>query len=389
MEVFLNEQLDKRRKAGLLRNLRLLEGAQGVRIAIDGKKVINFCSNNYLGLANDSRLKEAAIAAIKKYGLGSGASRLVCGNMVLHQELEERIAEFEGEQKALVFNSGYVANLGIISSVIDSNGIIFSDKLNHASIIDAIILSRANFKRFPHKDTVVLEEMLKANSNFEKKLIVTDTIFSMDGDLAPLPEITKLACKYNCLLMVDEAHATGVFGKEGRGLAEHFGVKDKIQIQMGTLSKAVGSFGAFVCGKKDLIDYLINFSRAFIYTTSLPAAICAASIKAIEIIKQEPQRRQRLWRAFKFFKKELDNLGFDTLESNSPIIPILTKDAALTMDFSNRLFAEGVFIQGIRPPTVPLNQSRLRITVTSEHYRQDLEFALEKLKTIGKGLCLI
>jgi len=369
--------------------LRILDGEQDTCVIIDGKKVINFCSNNYLSLANDPRLKEAAIEAINKYGVGSGASRLVCGNMVLHEKLEEKIAEFKKTEAALVFNSGYVANLGIISAILDRESICFSDKLNHASIIDGIILSNANFKRFAHKDMESLENLLKNNSDFKNKLIISDTVFSMDGDIAPLKEIVRLAEKFSCPVMVDEAHATGVFGKNGVGMVEHFGLKDKIEVQMGTLSKAVGSFGAFVCGKKELIDYLINFSRAFIYTTALPPAVCAASIKAIGIIQDEPERRIRLWQNVKFLKEGLAKIGFDTLESESPIIPILTRDAMLTMEFSKKLFEEGLFIQGIRPPTVPVNQSRLRITVTSQHSQQDLEFALEKLKKIARGLCLL
>lgn len=340
-------------------------------------------------MANEPRLKEAAIEAIRSYGLGSGASRLVCGNMILHKKLEEKIAEFKQQESCLVFNSGYSANLGIISSIMDKEGMIFSDRLNHASIIDGIILSRANFKRYAHKNTSNLEELLSSNGNFKNKLIITDTVFSMDGDIAPLPEIVKIAKEFKALLMVDEAHATGVCGEKGTGLVEYFGLKDEIYIQMGTLSKAGGCFGGFVCGKKDLIDYLINFSRAFIYTTSLPPAICAASIKAIEIIQEEPERRKRLWENIKFLKQALTNLGFNTLESNSAIIPILIKDASLTMEFSQRLFKEGLFIQGIRYPTVPRDASRLRITLTSEHQLEDLEFALEKLEKVGRELCLI
>ncbi len=369
--------------------MRLLEGEQRVRTVVDGKNVINFCSNNYLGLANDPRLKEAAMKAIEKYGVGSGASRLVCGNMVLHKKLEEKIAEFKKQEVALVFNSGYTANLGIISSLADKDSLVLSDKLNHASIIDGILLSGANFKRYPHKDTQRLEELLRENRNFEKKLIITDTVFSMDGDIAPIFEIVRIAKKYEAMIMVDEAHATGVFGKTGAGLAEELNLKDEIAIQMGTFSKAAGSFGAFVCGKKDLIDYLINFSRPFIYTTSLPPAICAASIRAIEIIQNEPERRERLWKNVNFLRKGLNNLGFNTWESASPIIPILTRDAALTMEFSKRLFEEGIFIQGIRPPTVPVNQSRLRITITCGHKQEDLEFALNKLEKTGRKLCLL
>ncbi len=389
MEV-LKEELRKIEKKGLLRILRLVEGKQSAKVKIDGKEVINFCSNNYLGLANDPRLKKAAQEALKKYGIGSVASRLVSGNMRLHQELEERIAEFKEVDRALLFNTGYTANCGIISALVGRGDIVFSDKLNHASIVDGIVLSRAEFRRYPHKDLNVLERLLKRpRRNYKKRLIVTDTIFSMDGDIAPLPEIVELAKKYEALFFVDEAHATGVFGKNGKGAVEHFGLEGKVDIQMGTLSKAVGTFGAFVCGSKILIDYLINKSRAFIYTTALPVSICAASIKALQIIETEPERRERLWENVEFFKEGLKNSDFNIMDSQSPIIPLLTRDVKLTMEFSQRLFDEGIFVQGIRPPAIPEGEARLRVTVTSGHKKSDLVYALKYCKKIGKRLGII
>jgi len=383
----LKKELQELENGGLLRKLRLLEGAQDPKVVVEGREVLNLCSNNYLGLANDARVKKAAQDAVEKYGVGSGASRLITGNMELHEQLEKKIAQFKGTESALLFNTGYMANAGTISALMDRGGIIFSDKLNHASIVDGIILSRAEYKRYPHGDFKTLEKMLKSSKGYQKKLIVTDSIFSMDGDIAPLPEITELAEKYDAWLFVDEAHATGVLGKNGRGAVEHFALEGPdIDIQMGTLSKAVGTFGAFVCGSKYLIDYLINKSRSFIYTTALPPAVCAASITALDIIQNEPERRQRLWQNTELMKKGLDGLGFDTMGSQTPIIPIATKDIQTTVDFSRKLFEEGIFALGIRPPTVPDGASRLRVTVTSEHTTQDLQNTLDIFSKIKKDL---
>ena len=385
----LKEELINLEKKGLLRKLPLLEGSQSSKVTIDGKSVLNLCSNNYLGLADDERLKQAASRAIAKYGLGSGASRLVCGNMLLHQELEGKIAKFKKSQKALLFSTGYMANLGIISSLVGKDDIVFSDRLNHASIIDGIILSRASLKRYHHKDTKNLERLLEDAQDFKKKLIITDTVFSMDGDIAPLPEIIRLAKKYNALVMVDEAHATGLLGKNGAGVVEYFGLEGQIDIQMGTLSKAVGTFGAYCCGSSDLIDYLINQARSFIYTTAMPVGICASSIKAIQIIQDEPGLREKLLNNAEYLRRNLKGLGFNTLDSQTPIIPILVKDTFLTMKFSQELFNEGIFVQGIRPPTVSQNTARLRVTVMAMHSRADLDFVIDKFKKIGEQLCLI
>lgn len=387
---FAQELIDLEEK-GLRRTLRIVDSESDAWIIIDGKKVLNLCSNNYLGLANDQRIKQAAIEAIKKYGCGSGASRLVCGNMTLHKELEEKLADFKKTEACLVFNSGYTANIGIISTLVNRGDIVFCDKLNHASIIDGIILSMAELRRYPHKDLNSLEELLKKEKDYKRRLIVTDTVFSMDGDIAPLKELINLAKKYDCLLMIDEAHATGVLGKNGRGALEYLGLEDKKCeiIQMGTLSKAFGVFGAYVCGWKDLIDYLINHSRAFIYTTALPPAIIAANIKALEITVSDTTLRIRLKENIDFFKQGLKSLGFDTEESESAIIPLITKEPKLTMEFSKRLFDEGVFVQGIRPPTVPKGLSRLRITLMATHTKDDLEFALDKIKKIARQLCPI
>lgn len=381
-------ELDKK---GLKRSLKLIESESAAWFVAEGRKVLNLCSNNYLGLANDQRLKEAAIEAIKKYGFGSGASRLVCGNMKPHRDLEQRLAKFKKTDACLVYNSGYSANVGIISALVNRGDIVFCDRLNHASIIDGIVLSRAELRRYPHKDTQALEGLLKKSADFKKRLIISDSVFSMDGDIAPLGQLIELANRYDCLLMIDEAHATGVLGKKGRGILEHLGLEDKKSniIQMGTLSKALGGFGAYVCGSQDLIEYLINKSRAFIYTTSLPPAIAAANIKAIGIVEQDACLRLRLKENTEFFRNRLNNLGFDTLDSQTPIMPLLTRKPNITMDFSQRLFDAGIFAQGIRPPTVPEGKSRIRITIMATHTREDLEFALSNIERIAKELCLI
>ncbi|KPK41618.1 MAG: 8-amino-7-oxononanoate synthase [Omnitrophica WOR_2 bacterium SM23_29] len=381
----LRKELRELEEKGLRRYLRFLEGQQKEKVIIDGKEVLNLCSNNYLGLANDERIKSAAKEAIDKYGIGSGASRLVAGSMSLHKRLEEKIAAFKEKEAALLFNSGYTANLSAIPALCGKDDIIFSDKLNHASIVDGILLSRAEFKRYPHKDMDRLEDMLRVTDGFRRKMIITDTIFSMDGDIAPLPKIVELAERYNAWIYIDEAHATGVLGKGGKGAIEHFGIEaDKIQVQMGTLSKAVGSFGAFICGSKALIEYLINKARGFIYTTSLPPAICAASIASLEIIENEPSLRQKVWENIVFLRDGLNRLGFDTLESETPIIPVLTKEPNITMEFSKKLLEDGIFVQGIRPPTVPERKGRLRVTVMATHKKQDLERALDSFEKVGK-----
>ncbi len=385
----LQNELTTLEQKGLKRSLRVVDGSQGSRIIVDGHKVLNFCSNNYLGLADDPRLKQAAIKAIEEEGVGSGASRLVCGNMTAHQQLEKRLAEFKQTENCLVFSTGYMANVGIISSLFDRGDIIFSDRLNHASIIDGIRLSQAECKRYPHCDMQVLEKMIKANAGFKRRCIITDSVFSMDGDIAPLDRIVELAKKYNCLVMIDEAHGFGVLGKSGKGAAEHFGVNADIDIQMGTLSKAAGSFGAYCCGSNELISFLINKARSFIYTTALPPSVAAASLQAVEIIASDQDLRQRLWNNTNYLREELNKLGFNTFNSQTPIIPILTKDAALAVEFSKRLFENSIFISAIRPPTVPINTARLRLTVMVSHTKEDLDFVLKAFAEIGKDLCLI
>ena len=397
---FINDELDRLRSEGLYRELKIIEGEQGAKVRIGGREVILLSSNNYLGLASHPEIKKAAVSAIEKYGCGSGASRLISGSMELHKELEEKIASFKKTESAILFNSGYTANLGVLSSICGKGDVIFCDKLNHASIIDGCLLSGAELKRYPHKDIDALERLIKLTPpsppyikggarGGKKRLIVTDGIFSMDGDIAPLREIVRLAKRYSAILMIDDAHATGVLGKNGRGTVEYFGLNDSIDIIMGTLSKAVGSFGGFVAGRKKLIEFLVNKARSFIYTTSLPPSVVASSIAAIDIIEKGDDLRDLLWKNVSYLKEGLKNIGFDIMGSESQIIPVFVGDTHRAVEMSQMLLKEGVFVQGIRPPTVPQGKSRLRVTVMATHSKADLDAALESFERVGKKLEIV
>jgi len=386
---WLRKEISTLKEKRLKRSLREIEGPQGARVVIEGREVVNLCSNDYLGLASDPILVEAACKCMQHKGLGSGASRLICGNMDILCRLEHDIAVFKGCESSIVFSTGYMANVGIISSLFNREDIIFSDRLNHASIIDGIILSRARFRRYPHNDMSTLTKMLASSSSRGKRCIVTDSIFSMDGDIAPLDDIVEIARQYNCIVMIDEAHAFGVIGEKGRGLAEYFNVEDEVDIQMGTLSKAVGSFGAYCCGSQELISFLVNRARSFIYTTAMPAAVAAASRKAVQIISEDSERRNTLWSNTRYMREGLLEMGLDIMNSSTPIIPILVKDSALAVEFSYRLFDKGVLITAIRPPTVPLNTARLRLTVTAVHTKDDLAYALNMIKKVALELGII
>lgn len=388
-EYFLKNTLAELEQKGLKRSLRDTQSAQGPLIQFEGREILNFCSNNYLGLANDSRLGQAVIDSLKEEGYGSASSRLIGGNMPSHRRLEEKMAELKKTQKCLLFSTGYMANVGIISSLFGKDDLIFSDRLNHASIVDGIRLSGAQWKRYKHVDMDHLEQLLRSTSELQNRCIITDSIFSMDGDIAPLDKIVELAKNYNCKVMIDEAHAFGVMGEKGKGCAEHFGLENDIDIQMGTFSKAAGSFGAYCCGSADLIDFLINKSRSFIYTTGLPPLVAAASLKAVEIIERESALRDKLWDNTNYMRAGLRLAGYDTMKSSTPIIPILVKDSNLAVNFSNRLYKEGVFISAVRPPTVPVNSARLRLTVMANHSKTDIDFALNRFQNIGRELGII
>ena len=372
------------------RGLRPQQGPQGRCLTVDGREVLNFCSNDYLGLAADPRLIEAATQAMAEEGFGSGASRLVCGNMPAHQRLESTLARFKGTEACVIFGSGYMANVGIISALFGPKDIVFSDRLNHASIIDGILLSRATLKRYAHRDMTALERLVRAHRQGRRRaVIVTDSVFSMDGDLAPLEELTALARRYDCAVMIDEAHALGVLGRHGRGAAEHFGVEKAIDIHMGTLSKAAGAYGAYCCGSRALIDALVNRARSLIYTTGLPPAVAAAAARAVEIIRDDEALRQRLSRNTALARQRIQAMGFDIGGSETPIIPLLVGDAAKACEFSRRLWEKGVWIKAICAPTVPVGTERLRLTVTAAHRPEDLERLLEVLEETGRSLCLI
>ncbi|KHE91559.1 MAG: 8-amino-7-oxononanoate synthase [Candidatus Scalindua rubra] len=376
---YISDELIKIRESGLYRDLTVVGNAQDSHIEIEGKPFLSFCSNNYLGLANHPSVVKAVKDAVGKYGWGAGASRLVSGNMTLHEVLEGAISRFKGKEAAIVFPTGYMANLGAITSLVSNGDLVICDKLNHASIIDGCRLSGADFRVYAHCNMEKLENILKKASKYNRKLIVTDSVFSMDGDLAPLPDIVRVATEYNALIMVDEAHGTGVFGKNGRGVVEHFNLNKEIDVIMGTLSKAIGSLGGYVSGDIDLISYLRNKARSFMYTTALPPAVCAASIAGINLIQGDHSMRESLWYNVRFIKDKLRSLNINMISSESQIIPILIGDAQKAVEISKLLYERGVLIPAIRPPTVPANSSRLRMTVMSSHTQGDLECLIEAL----------
>jgi 8-amino-7-oxononanoate synthase len=379
---FLQKDLQDLESSGMYRTLKTLNSPQGREIILEGKRVLNFCSNDYLGLANDARIKRAAFETIEEYGFGSGASRLVCGNMSSHEKLEADLALFKDTESTLLFSSGYMANTGIIPALMDRHSVVLSDKLNHASIIDGIILSRARLLRYPHANMQALQEILENLPTTQRKLIVTDTVFSMDGDRAPLKEIVDLARRYEAMIMVDEAHAFGVLGRHGSGLVEELSLEGQVDIQMGTLSKAAGCFGAYACGTRVLRDYLINKSRSFIYSTAMPPLLAEASRTALQIIREGSQLRRKLQENADYLRRELEVRGFDTMNSSTPIIPILVKDPLKAVAMSKLLLEQGIFVQAIRPPTVPMGTARLRLTVMATHTQEDLDHLLNALRTL-------
>ena len=387
--AFLAAALEDIKIQDLYRQLHLIHGAQSARAQVEGKEVVLLSSNNYLGLADHPALREAAIRALERYGCGAGASRSISGSMELHHELEERIARFKGCEAALLFSTGYMANIGLLTTLFSEGDLILSDEFNHASIVDGCRLSRAEVWVYRHRDMDHLEVLLKKTSSYRQSLIVTDGVFSMDGDITPLPEIRALADRCGALVMVDDAHATGVLGRGGRGTAEHFGMMGQVEIQMGTLGKALGGFGAYVAGSRVLIDYLINRCRTFMYTTALPPAVAAMALAALNIVETEPQRRERLRENTQYFRNALKGMGFNALGGDTPVVPVIIGDNALTMEADRRLMAQGVFAQGIRPPTVPPQSSRLRATLMATHTADDLDRAVAAFREVGRELDLI
>ncbi|MGI8386862.1 8-amino-7-oxononanoate synthase [Robertmurraya sp. P23] len=384
---WLRDRLDKTKEAGLNRKVRTMNTAPLPKMVIDGQKQIVFASNNYLGLANDQRLIYAAERILHEFGVGSSGSRLVTGHTDWHQKLEDRISNFKRTESALLFSSGYLANVGVLSSLPEKGDVILSDELNHASIIDGCRLSKANTMIYNHIDMDDLEEKLKATQSCLRRFIVTDGVFSMDGTIAPLDKIMSLAKCYHAFVIVDDAHATGVLGENGRGTSEYFDVYPDVII--GTLSKAIGTEGGFVCGSKVLIDFLLNHARTFIFQTSLPPAICAASFKAIEIIEHSKVKRQLLLSNVKKVRTSLVDMGFTVKGDNTPILPVIIGDTHKTVIFGKRLQEKGIYAPAIRPPTVALGESRIRLTVTADHNLREIDYLLESFNLIGKELNMI
>ncbi|MGB8654456.1 MAG: glycine C-acetyltransferase [Candidatus Acidiferrales bacterium] len=390
--AYLHEALEEMKAKNLLFKLRVLDGEQKPVAVFDGQEVINLSSNNYLGLTTNLKLRRAAIEATRKFGVGSGAVRTIAGTMKMHLELEEQIARFKRAEACVVFQSGFTANSGTVSAILGKEDLIISDELNHASIIDGCRLSRATIKVFKHKDTADCERVLKETENWPgKKLLITDGVFSMEGDIADLPALCTLAEKYNCIMMVDDAHASGVLGERGRGTVDHLGCHGRVDIQVGTLSKAIGSIGGYVCGSRDLIDFLYQRGRPFLFSTSHPPSVTATCQAAFELLDSEAGERlvKKLWSNTKFFKRKLKKLGFQTGKSETPITPIMVGDAAKAFEFSRTLFAEGVFAGALGFPTVPEGKARLRTIVTAAHKRADLESALEIIARVGKDLGIV
>jgi glycine C-acetyltransferase len=390
LDDFLKQELDGITSKNLYRRLRILQGRQLPEAVFDRRTVVNLSSNNYLGLNTHPHLIEAAVKATERYGVGSGAVRTIAGTMEIHMELEQRIARFKKVEACVVFQSGFTANAGTVSGILGRGDIIISDELNHASIIDGCRLSRAEIKIFPHKDLQGLERILQETKDLPgKKLVITDGVFSMDGDIAPLPRIVELAEQYGTIMMIDDAHSSGVLGRNGRGTVDHYQLHGRVDVQVGTLSKAIGALGGYVCGSKALIEFLYHRARPFLFSTSHPPAVAASCIAAFDVLEQEPQLIERLWENTRFFKAGLNNLGFNTGESETPITPIIVGKGDLAMRFSDQLFQEGVFAQGIGYPTVPEAKSRIRTIVTATHTQAQLQFALDVLEKVGRRLGII
>jgi glycine C-acetyltransferase len=387
---YLHDQLEQWKREGTYQRLRVLESESAAEARFDGKDVVNLASNNYLGLTTHPKLREAAIEATRKYGVGSGAVRTISGTMRLHMELEERIAAFKRVEACVVFQSGFAANAGTVAAVLTPEDHIISDELNHASIIDGCRLSKAKIHVFPHKDAAAADTILaELESVPGRKLLITDGVFSMDGDIAPLPGLVEAAARHGAIMMIDDAHSSGVLGRNGRGTVDHFGLYGRVDIQVGTLSKAIGVLGGYVCGSRELIEFLYHRARPFLFSTSHPPAVAAACLAAFDVLEQEPERIESLWANTKYFKAGLAAAGFDTGASETPITPVLVGDAALAHRLSRELFEEGVLATGIGFPTVPKGRARVRTIVAATHTRGELDRALEAFGKVGKRLGLI
>jgi glycine C-acetyltransferase len=388
--AYLGDQIEEWKRAGTFQKLRILEGPCAAESKFDGREVVNLASNNYLGLTTHPKLTEAAIAATKKYGAGSGAVRTISGTMDLHMELERRIAKFKNVEACVVFQSGFAANAGTVSAILGPEDHIISDQLNHASIIDGARLSRAKIHVFPHKDHEAAgRKLAELEGASGRKLLITDGVFSMDGDIAPLPELAAIAGKHGAIMMVDDAHSSGVLGRNGRGTIDHFDLHGRVDIQVGTLSKAIGVLGGYVCGSKDLIEYLYHRARPFLFSTSHPPAVAASCIAAFEILEDEPERIEQLWANTRYFKAGLAEAGFDTGMSETPITPVIVGEASRAHQFSAELFEAGVFATGIGFPTVAKDRARVRTIVNAMHSRAQLDLALDAFRAVGQRMGIV
>jgi glycine C-acetyltransferase len=387
---YLHDQLDEWRSDGSYQRLRVLESASAAESRFDGKQVVNLASNNYLGLTTHPKLREAAVEAVRKYGVGSGSVRTISGTMRLHMELEERIARFKNVEACVVFQSGFAANAGTVAALLGPEDHIVSDELNHASIIDGCRLSRAKIHVFPHKDAAAAEKILAdLDSLTGRKLLISDGVFSMDGDIGALPALAEAAETHGAIMMVDDAHASGVLGRNGRGTIDHFGLHGRVQVQVGTLSKAIGVLGGYVCGSRDLIEFLYHRARPFLFSTSHPPAVAAACLAAFDVLEHEPERIQALWDNTRYFKQGLTSAGFHTGNSETPITPVIVGEARLAHELSRALFEAGVLATGIGFPTVPKGKARVRTIVTATHTRAELDRALEAFRKVGKRLRIL
>jgi glycine C-acetyltransferase len=387
--AYLDDDLNELRRHGLFRPLRILDGEQAAHTSIDHRQVVNLSSNNYLGLTTHPTLRARALEALKAFGVGTGSVRTIAGTMAIHMELERRLATFKKTEAAVVFQSGFTANAGTVSSLLGRDDVIVSDELNHASIIDGARLSRATIKVFPHRDIDAARQIVAALPRQQRTLVITDGVFSMDGDLGALPELCDLADEYGCIMMVDDAHASGVFGRAGRGTIDHFDLHGRVDVQVGTLSKALGALGGYVAGPASLIEFLYRRARPFLFSTSHPPSVAATCIAALDVLETEPQWMERLWNNTRFFKTGLQELGFNTGVSESPITPVIVGNGALAMTLSDKLFDAGVFAQGIGFPTVPQGRARVRTIVTATHTEDELQFALDAFKRVGGELGIL
>ena len=387
--AFLGHELEALKQQGLYRKLRVLDGKPEAHTTYDHKSVVNLSSNNYLGLTTHPKLIAAALDAVQKYGVGSGAVRTISGTMEMHMELERRLATFKHVESVVVFQSGFAANAGTVAAVLTKDDVIISDELNHASIIDGCRLSKAPIKVFPHKDVDAARKIMQELPAAQKKMLITDGVFSMDGDLGRVAELSALAADYGAIMMVDDAHASGVFGTNGSGTVDHFGCHGRVDIQVGTLSKAIGVLGGYVAGSKDLIEFLYHRARPFLFSTSHPPAVTAACLAALDILESEPHWIEQLWDNTRFFKAGLASLGFNTGMSESPITPVIVGEAATAAKMSDALFERGVFAQSIGFPTVARDKARLRTIVAATHSKEDLQFALDRMGEVGRELGVI